>query len=452
MSNSDHKIVAMTRLLHFTDMHLRQHQPGTAGDPARLSRLMPAALDRLADRIKALAPDVVVMTGDVLDVPNEVIIGRTPDDRPLQSWIDDAVDDLVLVKDWFDGTGVAYMVMPGNHDHAVLNDRDVHALLKECGLDIVEESLLTLDIRSKDGGCVKIAAEHGHAGDPYNNYEHPDRAEATSFSQHVWRLFVWPAKSLDRLHDSWMQDIDNVHPVSVIPWWVLSQYFYRDMGWMLKALVVPAAFLFSLTKVGIILLCLRLFGIDLVAAGLPPVPTPLLYLLLGLFGIDLFVFMLLLLLNFVRRDARRALRRWGVDGNLEEALERSRESALIRAGKVLDETQADMYLFGHTHEEHIGCRNAQVICNVGTWTKRMRRIRSRFHLPPVFVPEFRLTYARISASDEGVIIELRQRPMHVRPELTYLQRFATIGRVQREHVSENDRLLDEVEVRSPRGR
>jgi Icc protein len=117
MSNSDHKIVAMTRLLHFTDMHLRQRQPGTAGDPARLSRLMPAALDRLADRIKALAPDVVVMTGDVLDVPNEVIIGRTPDDRPLQSWIDDAVDDLVLVKDWFDGTGVAYMVMPGNHDH-----------------------------------------------------------------------------------------------------------------------------------------------------------------------------------------------------------------------------------------------------------------------------------------------------------------------------------------------
>jgi UDP-2,3-diacylglucosamine pyrophosphatase LpxH len=338
--------------------------------------------------------------------------------------------------------------MPGNHDHAVLNDRDVHALLKECGLDIVEESLLTLDIRSKDGGCVKIAAEHGHAGDPYNNYEHPDRAEATSFSQHVWRLFVWPAKSLDRLHDSWMQDIDNVHPVSVIPWWVLSQYFYRDMGWMLKALVVPAAFLFSLTKVGIILLCLRLFGIDLVSAGLPPVPTPLLYLLLGLFGIDLFVFMLLLLLNFVRRDARRALRRWGVDGNLEEALERSRESALIRAGKVLDETQADMYLFGHTHEEHIGCRNAQVICNVGTWTKRMRRIRSRFHLPPVFVPEFRLTYARMSASDEGVRIELRQRPMHMKPELTYLERFATMGRRGQEPGPDADSLLDEIGVRS----
>ena len=107
----------MTRLLHFTDMHLRHHQPGTAGDPARLSRLMPAALGRLADRIEALAPDVVVMTGDVLDVPYEVIAGGTPDDRPHQEWIDDTVDDLVLVKDWFEATGVAYVVIPGNHDH-----------------------------------------------------------------------------------------------------------------------------------------------------------------------------------------------------------------------------------------------------------------------------------------------------------------------------------------------
>jgi Icc protein len=107
----------MTRLLHFTDMHLRHHQPGTADKPARLSRLMPAALDRLANSIKEHSPDVVVMTGDVLDVPDEVIAGETPDDRPLEDWIDDAVDDFSLVKNWFDGIGVDYIVVPGNHDH-----------------------------------------------------------------------------------------------------------------------------------------------------------------------------------------------------------------------------------------------------------------------------------------------------------------------------------------------
>ncbi len=107
----------MTRLLHFTDMHLRRHQPGTAGNPLRLSRDMPAALDRLATRIKALAPDAVVMSGDLLDVPDEVIDGGTPDERPHETWVDDALKDFQLVKDWFDTTGIPYVVVPGNHDH-----------------------------------------------------------------------------------------------------------------------------------------------------------------------------------------------------------------------------------------------------------------------------------------------------------------------------------------------
>ncbi|MDD9877994.1 MAG: metallophosphoesterase [Magnetovibrio sp.] len=107
----------MTRLLHFTDMHLRHHQPGSAGPPERLSREMPAALERLAARIAELAPDAVVMTGDVLDVPDPVIAGESPDGRPVETWVDEARADFRLVRDWFDGLGVDYLVVPGNHDH-----------------------------------------------------------------------------------------------------------------------------------------------------------------------------------------------------------------------------------------------------------------------------------------------------------------------------------------------
>jgi len=107
----------MTRLLHFTDMHLRWHQTGSAADPRRLSRDMPAALDRLADRIRQLTPDVLVLSGDLLDMPDEVIEGGTPDERPHAEWMAHAAADFQLVRDWFEATGVPYVVVPGNHDH-----------------------------------------------------------------------------------------------------------------------------------------------------------------------------------------------------------------------------------------------------------------------------------------------------------------------------------------------
>jgi hypothetical protein len=106
----------MARLLHFTDMHLRINQPGTASDPLRLSRSMPSALDRLAGRIKEITPDVLVMSGDLLDVPDEVKTGGTPDDRSHEEWVESAKADFQLIRDWFDATAVPYVVVPGNHD------------------------------------------------------------------------------------------------------------------------------------------------------------------------------------------------------------------------------------------------------------------------------------------------------------------------------------------------
>ena len=107
----------MPRLLHFTDMHLRHHQPGTATNPKRLSRSMLATLERLEVEVRDLEPDVVVMTGDLLDIPDEVIFGGSPDGRSNAQWLVEAAADFQLVKDWFDGIGVPYLVIPGNHDH-----------------------------------------------------------------------------------------------------------------------------------------------------------------------------------------------------------------------------------------------------------------------------------------------------------------------------------------------
>ena len=78
---------------------------------------MPAALNRLTKCIKEFTPDVIVMTGDLLDMPDEVVAGGSPDDRSHDQWMDEAKADFQLVWDWFKSTAVPFVVVPGNHDH-----------------------------------------------------------------------------------------------------------------------------------------------------------------------------------------------------------------------------------------------------------------------------------------------------------------------------------------------
>jgi 3',5'-cyclic-AMP phosphodiesterase len=106
----------MPRVLHFTDAHLRWNQPGSADNPLRLSRQMPDVLARLADKIKELRPDVVVMTGDLLDVPDDVLAGAPADGRPLEVWRAEIDADFWIFRDWFESLGVPYLSVPGNHD------------------------------------------------------------------------------------------------------------------------------------------------------------------------------------------------------------------------------------------------------------------------------------------------------------------------------------------------
>ena len=51
------------RLLHLTDLHMRHALAGTADRLKRLSRDIPANLDRVAKRLEDWSPDVIVMTG-----------------------------------------------------------------------------------------------------------------------------------------------------------------------------------------------------------------------------------------------------------------------------------------------------------------------------------------------------------------------------------------------------
>ncbi|WP_282604792.1 metallophosphoesterase [Pelagibius sp. Alg239-R121] len=110
----------MPRILHLTDLHLRHHQPGSAEPAIRLSRAMPEMLERLALKLPDLDIDVVVISGDLLDVPDEVIVSGSPDGRAHEDWLAEVERDFGLIRGWLSDTGIDYVVCPGNHDHEPL--------------------------------------------------------------------------------------------------------------------------------------------------------------------------------------------------------------------------------------------------------------------------------------------------------------------------------------------
>ncbi|MBC7237723.1 MAG: metallophosphoesterase, partial [Chloroflexi bacterium] len=97
------------RIVHLSDLHMRYHLAGESTIARRRSRSVAALLLAARDRVAALAPDLIVVTGDVLEYPSH--LDETPDvhDRGRQ--------DLLLVKEWLDSLATRYCVLPGNHDH-----------------------------------------------------------------------------------------------------------------------------------------------------------------------------------------------------------------------------------------------------------------------------------------------------------------------------------------------
>jgi len=105
----------MLQILQVTDFHLREALAGHNGHVHRLSRHVPQLLEALAARIRDEAPDLVAVTGDLLDVPHALLDGDRSHD--LKTLVRQSLADYALVRRWLEGLGRPWMVLPGNHDY-----------------------------------------------------------------------------------------------------------------------------------------------------------------------------------------------------------------------------------------------------------------------------------------------------------------------------------------------
>lgn len=106
----------MLKILQVTDFHLRWALAGHNGHVHRLSRHVPKLLDALTPRISDETPDLVAVTGDLLDVPHALLDGDKTYD--LKTIVQQSLADYALVRRWLEGLGRPWMVLPGNHDYS----------------------------------------------------------------------------------------------------------------------------------------------------------------------------------------------------------------------------------------------------------------------------------------------------------------------------------------------
>lgn len=107
-----------------------------------------------------------------------------------------------------------------------------------------------------------------------------------------------------------------------------------------------------------------------------------------------------------------------------------------------------VFVSGHTHapsstQLRRDDETTTVIVNTGCWLRQLHPVPARFGAPHVFVPMFVQTHVRVQRSEEGVVVELWDRPKSAPRTLPWIERAAIAGRIPKHAHSPNTmRLLD----------
>jgi hypothetical protein len=84
-------------------------------------------------------------------------------------------------------------------------------------------------------------------------------------------------------------------------------------------------------------------------------------------------------------------------------------------------------VYGHTHLASLKELDGGVVINTGTWLKMPKKVPVLFgHLPPVYVPAFRLNYFRMVEEDGRLAIYYERIEKKPPSELTLAQRLLTL--------------------------
>ncbi|WP_435345871.1 metallophosphoesterase [Haloarchaeobius sp. HRN-SO-5] len=328
------------------------------------------------------------------------------------------------------GSRIPITLIPGNHDYELAAYPEYVDRLAEYNVTLEQEVSITRDV-----GDYVVYVEHGMQRDPSNRIPDFGNPYANPPGYFVNRQITSRAGRLSgRGKYNWLKDIQAVTPMTQIPDWMISNYFYREMSAWLRYASVPFLLLFNLAT-----LYLAIFLLD--RGGIWSLPMNAVQDVLALFGpvgevVNLFLAANLVIVGLLTlvsiplyvfaRDVRKTLRRFGLVRPADDT--DPTEKYVDGAREVFAENPAvAVFVYGHTHRPSLTEVGDRLVLNTGTWLKRLYRVGSVAGIaPPVFYSSYRLNYFRLSPADDGsVVVEYEVLEKSDPGEETLLQRLVT---------------------------
>jgi UDP-2,3-diacylglucosamine pyrophosphatase LpxH len=331
------------------------------------------------------------------------------------------------------GARIAVTMMVGNHDYDLACNSDFAAKLRQYNIHLDTNLVLTRTIDDK-----KIWIEHGQQRDEFNTFPDYGNPYALPVGYFITQTFVSGAsRHSDFGRANWLKDIRSVGTMQ-IPDWVLSNYFYREMGAVLRWVLLPFLLLAGVTMVAIageLLRVLRIFDYNIVFHN--PLMSRLgiidnvLQVVIAINSVFLIVFGIPAAL--VQRDLMRTLKRFRLLTSYGKTPNLDTDEPYLKAAREVFELDEKVvvFIFGHTHSAFLRRLGpaGQVVLNTGTWLKLLHPVSVRFGLlPAVYYPSFRLSYFCIEKENNSLVISHVAAPKIAERELTWLQRLVTLGK------------------------
>ena len=335
------------------------------------------------------------------------------------------------------GARIKVTMMVGNHDYDLACNPAYRNELRAYNVDLDTSLVLVRSLGGK-----KIWIEHGQQHDQFNAFPDYGNLHALPVGYFITETFVGGAsRYADFGRGDWLKDIRSVGTMQ-IPDWFLSNYFYREMGTVLRWLLLPFLLLSSVTLIAIVGELLRVLGIfDYNILFHNPLMTRLgiidnaLQVVIAINSVFLILFgaPLLLLLHDLKRTLRRfhvLTSQWMMPALDSEACYLDAAAAVFK-----DDARVAVFVFGHTHAAFLKqlTPDGRVVLNTGTWLKLLQRVPVRFGLlPAVYYPSYRLNYFCIEEARGGLAINYVGIPKQPGQELTWLQKLLTLGKRPRQ--------------------